>query len=1299
MGVICNLLSPEQNSYSAPMNLHPGAPGSVPVAGLPYGTIFPPMNPYGAPPQLYSHSAFPAVPLGADSARNLLPQHVQGALCAGIGASGVAAVPALGSGALSPQLEVLYQQQQLQQLQQQHLARQYELNVLHQQLQLQPRQLHTDFAQHTQSDEEFPELPRSEERSRRAAELLATTFSGEHQDWSQRCQTQLKRTEALTAEVQSRLKSGALSIRKLREQQDQQPKYLPVKEAVPSVSASGTAPCQPTKQKTALSGSVSGTSSKQQPSKKAVSSAVSSSEAALNVVSGGAPALTSTVSVDVPAEGAARAPAHTTAKETASGAVSNRQSKKAASSDSASKQWLSEEAVLFRIHSSMGKHRKARVVRWEENLDQLWSDHSGESAGSPTSSPVRLQLVVASSSERESLRRWFQKEPRTRHGSLKWYLATADQLRILKAQVSPQEYRRMLRHGALRHEGGVPVKHFAGVNFGQARKLEKDEYPVQHNNFAALSDLQSQELSPPPGFPAKPRYPARSSSEDSTSSGSSQPSSSSGSGSSDEGGSEGRSRGRRRYKKKKPKKPKKQKQRKSKKVDKGKAAVVEEDFEMASELAVQTLFKDKALRDQAFECLPEERQQAIARAMARGEEVRWEQEGWEAMMDTQRLLLGGSSPSPSRVVPPTPEESELIWYEHTKVQHPTLSAEDAWQLAVHNRSRARSPAPHAANSGEASGSASSEKSSNPVASGSASSSIEALEDWQYPAVPITVEQGIREHVRQRGASEEEASSIAAKYVNRAVSYGITGNHEAAGYLSSPVMQLLGHRSDREVPVGAGCSRCGRVLPHPSSRIWDIMLGRSRACVQVPLCQECTKPPWTGALSFLPQIPVPEKAALLPQPDPLSSSPSSPPKQPQAPPPSPPSEQSQALHHRRGMDQESSGPMRRPPGLDPERFDHAKLKELEAEDRLLSSLRKLRDRITIYTCPLDNSSEGKSPGHMLQPLKLLMRELQDYFKESQVVRALSKKKVCENKDSNDTATVTTVPEELRLIIRDRVTGSAQGLLNQKVQADQMKSLSDMIGTLARACVSDAHLSILPSMLSRVRQVTGRNSGRNARSFHHALMEAFELLELLHEHGITGPVSRATLPGIFLSGLSPDLHARVHKELMGKVDFTQVSDPVGWEAELLRQYVEQATLEERKDPTGLKINREQSPFPLAVLTECLDDLEPCVEQCNALPAATPPASVEGRQLPGSSTFTGCRKCKSKDHLARDCPQQHDIQKKAAWVKCIWDEAFETFENAGTQPELVEEMFAVVAQTRMPSFGEGEEPRASPSPSRRD
>ncbi|KAK3248140.1 hypothetical protein CYMTET_42383 [Cymbomonas tetramitiformis] len=121
-----------------------------------------------------------------------------------------------------------------------------------------------------------------------------------------------------------------------------------------------------------------------------------------------------------------------------------------------------------------------------------------------------------------------------------------------------------------------------------------------------------------------------------------------------------------------------------------------------------------------------------------------------------------------------------------------------------------------------------------------------------------------------------------------------------------------------------------------------------------------------------------------------------------------------------------------------------------------------------------------------------------------------------------------------------------------------------------------------------------------------MEAYELLEMLHEHGITGPVSRATLPGIFLSGLSPELHARVHKELMGKVDFNQATRPTGWESELLRIYVEQATLEERKNPNRLKATGDESPCPLALLTEYLH--EPDLEQCNALPTTALPILLE-------------------------------------------------------------------------------------------
>ncbi|KAK3272218.1 hypothetical protein CYMTET_19462 [Cymbomonas tetramitiformis] len=48
-------------------------------------------------------------------------------------------------------------------------------------------------------------------------------------------------------------------------------------------------------------------------------------------------------------------------------------------------------------------------------------------------------------------------------------------------------------------------------------------------------------------------------------------------------------------------------------------------------------------------------------------------------------------------------------------------------------------------------------------------------------------------------------------------------------------------------------------------------------------------------------------------------------------------------------------------------------------------------------------------------------------------------------------------------------------------------------------------------------------------------------MLHEHGFTGPVSRASLPDIYLSGLTLDLHANVHTELAGKK--VQVQGPPG------------------------------------------------------------------------------------------------------------------------------------------------------------
>ncbi|KAK3256844.1 hypothetical protein CYMTET_34044 [Cymbomonas tetramitiformis] len=207
---------------------------------------------------------------------------------------------------------------------------------------------------------------------------------------------------------------------------------------------------------------------------------------------------------------------------------------------------------------------------------------------------------------------------------------TVENLQDLRRQVSSREYSRMLRHGALKHEGGIPVKYFAGINFGRARALERDEYPAQSNRYRSSSD-----------------------------------------------GIEERSRGRRRLKKKKKKKSKKKKskkkkskkkskkskkskkpkkQRKATAEEKGKAVATEECHPLTPEMAVTTLLKNKALTDQAFECLPEERQLAIARAVVAGEEVCWEQEEWEAMMSTQRSVLQEKDdPHLLSVCPPSPE--------------------------------------------------------------------------------------------------------------------------------------------------------------------------------------------------------------------------------------------------------------------------------------------------------------------------------------------------------------------------------------------------------------------------------------------------------------------------------------------------------------------------------------------------------------------------------------------------------------------------------------------------------------------
>ncbi|KAK3275105.1 hypothetical protein CYMTET_16737 [Cymbomonas tetramitiformis] len=310
------------------------------------------------------------------------------------------------------------------------------------------------------------------------------------------------------------------------------------------------------------------------------------------------------------------------------------------------------------------------------------------------------------------------------------YAATVTNLQDLKDQVSSREYARMLRHGALRHEGGIPVKYFAGINFGRARALNRrDEYPAQSNRFAVLPVVPSDQSASLVAAPSNSQSAQRGFPEDDPSSSSGSESSLSEksvspererryrSSSSDD--SEERSRGRRRFKKKKKKKKKKSKKPKKRSKftaeEKGKAraVAVEENHPLTPEMAVKTLLKDKALRDQAFECLPAERQLAIASAKAAGEEVHWEQEGWEAMMAAQRRVLQErGTPHPLPVCSPTPKDTDLVWYEHTKSLHPTLSAEDAWQLAVHNHSGAST----AQTSGTGGGVSSSVSSGQPLSS-------------------------------------------------------------------------------------------------------------------------------------------------------------------------------------------------------------------------------------------------------------------------------------------------------------------------------------------------------------------------------------------------------------------------------------------------------------------------------------------------------------------------------------------------------------------------------------------------------
>ena len=57
----------------------------------------------------------------------------------------------------------------------------------------------------------------------------------------------------------------------------------------------------------------------------------------------------------------------------------------------------------------------------------------------------------------------------------------------------------------------------------------------------------------------------------------------------------------------------------------------------------------------------------------------------------------------------------------------------------------------------------------------------------------------------------------------------------------------------------------------------------------------------------------------------------------------------------------------------QRAELTRLKELEAEDRLLAAVQKLRDRITKYSCPTDSSGGDRPSGHLLAPLKQAVHE--------------------------------------------------------------------------------------------------------------------------------------------------------------------------------------------------------------------------------------------------------------------------------------------------------------------------------------
>ncbi|KAK3276229.1 hypothetical protein CYMTET_15685 [Cymbomonas tetramitiformis] len=122
-----------------------------------------------------------------------------------------------------------------------------------------------------------------------------------------------------------------------------------------------------------------------------------------------------------------------------------------------------EQIALDRAYSKCGKDQKVRVVRWIEGAGTAWSDHSGDSAESQASAPVRLQIVALSAGEKKTLTQWFYSEPRTRSGKILWHPASPQELAVLQAGVTEREYRRALKHGTLLHQEGLPKKLFASV--------------------------------------------------------------------------------------------------------------------------------------------------------------------------------------------------------------------------------------------------------------------------------------------------------------------------------------------------------------------------------------------------------------------------------------------------------------------------------------------------------------------------------------------------------------------------------------------------------------------------------------------------------------------------------------------------------------------------------------------------------------------------------------------------------------------------------------------------------------------